>query len=151
LTRTDSAAAAYLGPYVSFNGSSASVVGVGSDLITIPSHPFKTGDKVTYSAGVGTTILATGGAIVSGGTYYIIRASTNELKLATTLANANLGVAIDITGVGGGTTHTLTYTGTDTVTAPTVEKYTGKFIFTEYRNAVTRVTTKEKFRFVLEF
>lgn len=151
LTKTDSSAAAYLGPYVTFNGSSSGVVGVGSDLITIPSHPFKTGDRVTYSSGVGTTILSTGGAIVSGSTYYIIRASTNELKLATTLANANAGVAIDITGVGSGTTHTLTYTGTDTVTDPTVEKYTGKFIFTEYRNAVTRVTTKEKFRFVLEF
>ena len=56
LTKTDSSATLYLGPYVVFNGSSASVVGVGSDKLTIPSHPFVTGDQVTYSNGGGTTI-----------------------------------------------------------------------------------------------
>lgn len=151
LTRTDNAASLYVGPYVSFNGSSLGVVGVGTDILTIAGHPFKTGDSVVYSSGAGTAISTTGSALVSGNTYYVIRISTNEIKLATSLANANNGIAIDITGAGTGTAHTLTYSGTDNVYLPTVEKYSGNIIFTEYRNAVTRSTVREKFRFVLEF
>lgn len=151
LTRTDNAASLHVGPYVSFNGSSLSVVGVGTDILTISGHPFKTGDSVVYSSGAGTAISTTGAVLVSGNTYYIIRVSTNEIKLATSLANANNGIAIDFIGAGTGTAHTLTYSGTDSVYLPTVEKYSGNIIFTEYRNAVTRSTAREKFRFVLEF
>jgi hypothetical protein len=151
LTRTDNAASLYVGPYVSFNGSSLGIVGVGTDILTIPGHPFKTGDSVVYSSGAGTAISTTGSVLVSGNTYYVIRISTNEIKLATSLTLANTGVAIDITGAGTGTTHTLTYSGSDSVYNPTVQKYSGNIIFTEYRNAVTRSTVREKFRFVLEF
>jgi len=151
LTRTDNTASMYVGPYVAFNGSNLGVVGVGTDILTIPGHPFKTGDSVVYSSGAGTAIGTTGSVLVSGNTYYIIRISTNEIKLATSLANANNGIAIDLIGAGTGTTHTLTYNGTDSVYLPTAEKYSGNIIFTEYRNAVTRSTVREKFRFVLEF
>lgn len=151
LTKTDSSASLYVGPYVSFNASSSSVVGIGSDKLTINGHPFKTGDAVVYSAGAGTAIVTTGNVLVSGNTYYVIRVSTNEIKLATNLTNANLGVAIDITGVGTGTSHSLTYTGSDAIVQPTVEKYSGKITFVEYRNSITRSTTREKFRIVLEF
>lgn len=151
LTKTDSSVSLYVGPYVAFNGSSSSVVGVGTDIITIQNHPFKTGDAVVYSNGGGTTITTGGSALVSGNTYYIIRETTNAIKLATTLTNANLGVAIDILGVGSGTSHSLTYTSSDATDLPDVEKYTGNIVFAEYRNAVARATTKEKFRFVLEF
>lgn len=151
LTRTDNTASLYVGPYVSFNGSSLSVVGVGTDILTIPGHPFKTGDSVVYSSGAGTAISTTGSALVSGNTYYVIRITTDEIKLATSLANANLGVAIDFLGAGTGSAHTLTYNGSDNVYLPTVEKYSGNIIFAEYRNALTRSTVREKFRFVLEF
>lgn len=151
LTRTDSAATIYLGPYVSFNGSSTAVVGVGSDKLTIPSHPFVTGDSVVYSNGGGTTISTTGSALVSGNTYYVIRLTTDEIKLATSYTNAVNGIAIDITAVGAGTNHSLTYTGSDYLQTETTTKYDGNIIFAEYRNPVTRSTAKEKFRFVLEF
>lgn len=150
-TKTDSSASFYIGPYVTFNGSSSGVVSVGTDILTIQNHPFKTGDSVVYTNGGGTTIPSVASALVTGNTYYIIRISTNELKLATSLSNANSGVAIDFTTLGAGTAHTLTYTGTGASYNPTVEKYSGKIIFTEYRNALPRSTTKEKFRFVLEF
>lgn len=151
LTRTDSGATLYLGPYSSFNGSSTGVVGVGTDKLTIPSHPFVTGDSVVYSNGGGTTISTTGSALVSGNTYYVIRLTTDEIKLATSYDNAVNGIAIDITAVGAGTNHSLTYTGSDYLQSETVTKYDGDIIFAEYRNPVTRSTAKEKFRFVLEF
>lgn len=151
LTKTDSSGSIYVGPYVSFNGSSLSVVGVGTDKLTIQGHPFKTGDSVVYSTNGGTAIATTGSVLVSGNTYYVIRISTNEIKLATSLANANLGVAIDLTGAGTGSTHSLTYNSSDNVVAPTVEKYSGKITFVEYRNSITRTTAREKFRIVLEF
>jgi hypothetical protein len=150
-TKTDSSASFYIGPFVTFNGSSSAVVGIGSDIITIPNHPFKTGDSVVYTNGGGTTIASTGSVLVTGNTYFVIRTTTNELKLATSLTNANAGVSIDFTSVGSGTAHTLTFTGTGASYNPTVEKYSGKIVFTEYRNSLTRTTTKEKYRFVLEF
>lgn len=151
LTTTTSSGSLYLGPFASFNGSSGSVVGVSSNIITINGHPFTTGDKVTYSNGGGTTIPSVLNALVSGGTFYVIRVTSNEIKLATSYTNALAGTAIDFTGLGSGSAHTITYTGTDSVDSPAVTKYSGNIIFTEYRNAVTRSTSKEKFRFVLEF
>jgi hypothetical protein len=150
-TKTDATSSFYIGPYVTFNGSSSSVVTVGTDVITIPNHNLGTGDSVIYSNGGGTTISTTGTALVSGNTYYVIRVSSNEVKLATSTANAAAGIAIDIIAVGSGTNHSLRYNGTDAVVNPTVEKYSGKIIFAEYRNALARLTDKEKFRFVLEF
>jgi hypothetical protein len=149
-TKPDSSASLYLGPYTVFNGSSTGVVGVSTDILTIASHPFTTGDSVVYSNGGGTTITTTSSALVSGNTYYVIRVTSNEIKLATSLANANAGTAIDITAVGSGTSHSLTYNGSDYYYAPT-SNVNQNIIFVEYRNAVTRSTSKEKFRFVLEF
>ena len=152
LTKTDGTASISLGPLIKFNGSSAGVVGVGTDVITISGHPFATGDMVTYTAGQsGNEIGSTGNLLVDSQTYYIIRVSSNEIKLATSLANANSNIAIDFTYLGIGSNHGLMYTGSDVVTLPETTKYTGNIIFTEYRNAVTRSTSQEKFRFVLEF
>jgi microcystin-dependent protein len=65
----------------------------------------------------GTTAVlsTTGGApagLTAGNTYYVIRVSSTEIKLATTLANAIAGTAIDITSQGTGI-HTLTVTYTN--------------------------------------
>jgi hypothetical protein len=151
LTKTDSSATIYLGPYVVFNGSSTAVVSTSTDKLTLPSHQLMTGDPVIYSNGGGTTIGSTGSVLVSGSTYYVIRITSDEIKLATSLPNATNGISIDLTAVGSGTSHKLTYTGTDYFQDSAVTKYSGNIIFTEYRNAITRSTSKEKFRFVLEF
>jgi hypothetical protein len=146
LTRMDNTAAIYLGPYTEFNGGSGSIVNINNNTISIPNHPWATGDQVTYSRGAGTVI----GGLTNNATYRVIRISSGDIKLAQTLANANLGIAVDLTALGNGT-HNLVYTGTDTVSAASSVKYTGSIIFSEYRNPVTRTTSKEKFRFVLEF
>ena len=88
-----------------FNGSSASIVDVTNNTIKSVRHRITTGDPVIYST-TGTVITATP-ALVSGTTYYAIRVDKDYIKLATTLANALAGTAIDLTAVGVGTTHTI--------------------------------------------
>ena len=139
-----------IGPFEAFNGSSASFVSLLNDTITINSHPFITGDQITYSNGGGTSIITSTGSLTSGGTYYIIKYDNDSIKLATTLANANAGTAIDLTGLGTGTSHSITYSGSDASYNPTVERYSGSIIFAEYRTPATR-SISEKYRFLLEF
>jgi hypothetical protein len=75
-----------------------------NDTITIVSHGFITGDKITYTDGGSTTLTG----LNDGGTYYIINVDPNTVKLATSSSNASAGTAIDITGTTG-VTHKLTY------------------------------------------
>jgi hypothetical protein len=56
---------------------------------------FATGDAVTYSSGGGTPITG----LTSGATYFVIWDSSTTVRLATSLANAQAGVAI--TGING--------------------------------------------------
>lgn len=146
LTKTDGTASIYLGPYTPFNGGSSAVVDITNNTISIPNHPFATGDIVTYSCGTGTEILP----LSTGTTYYVIRVSSTDIKLALNLIGANLGSGINLSVLGNGT-HSLTYDGSDRTNSAGSVKYTGSIIFSEYRNPVTRTTSKEKFRFVLEF
>lgn len=88
---------------VTFDGTVTNV-NVTTNRITITSHGFKTGDKVTYSNGGGTSITG----ITSGSDYYVIRVDANTVSLASTVANANAGTAIDLTVVGVGASHRLT-------------------------------------------
>lgn len=89
-----------------FDGSSGAVVSAANDTITIAAHGLSTGYKVMYNPGTGGT--AIGGA-TGGETYYAIRVDANTVKLATSQDNAGAGVAINITGVGVGVTHSLVY------------------------------------------
>ena len=84
---------------------SASIVDLTNNTIKSVRHRITTGDPVIYST-TGTVITATP-ALVSGTTYYAIRVDKDYIKLATTLANALSGIAIDLTAVGVGTTHTI--------------------------------------------
>jgi hypothetical protein len=87
---------------LTFDGSSASVVSIGSDTITQLNHRFITGQRVLYT----TTGSAIGG-LTSGFAYYVIKVDQNTIKLALTLLNANNNNAINITSVGTGSTHNL--------------------------------------------
>ena len=81
--------------------AAASAVDTAAETITLTSHKFQTGDTVQVS---------TSGGLPSGlsasTTYYVIDASSNTIKLATTLANATAGTAINLTSQGSGN-HTV--------------------------------------------
>lgn len=77
-------------------------VDIERDVLSLSSHGHKTGSKVKYTAGS-----AAVGGLTTGSTYFIIAANSNSLKLATSLANAMAGTAIDLTSRGAGT-QTLT-------------------------------------------
>ena len=85
-----------------FEGSSSSIVDLGSDTISIPEHRFLTGQRVTYNDGGGTAITG-----LADGVYYAIKVDRNLVQLASSLSNANNGTQINLTGLGSGTSHTL--------------------------------------------
>ena len=87
---------------LTFDGSDSSVVSAANDTITSLNHRFVQGQRVTYNKGGGTVITG-----LSDGVYYVIKHDHHTIKLATTASNASNGVAINITGVGGGSSHTL--------------------------------------------
>lgn len=86
-----------------FDASNAAVVVTATDRITIASHGLLTAQRVMYSDGGGTAITGLTDLVA----YFIIVVDANTIKLATTVANANAGTAIDLTAVGVGTTHYL--------------------------------------------
>lgn len=85
----------------------ASDVNTGTDVITVPTNTsLKTGVIVRLTT---TGTLPTGLSLATD--YYVIKLTTTTIKLASSLANALVGTAIDITGAGSGTnTATVTYT-----------------------------------------
>jgi hypothetical protein len=92
----------FTAPTITFTANSTNV-NTTSEVITIGSHWFSTGDKVVYSNGGGTTI----GGLVNNTNYYIIKSSSTAVKLASTYANANAGTAINLSSAGAGSAHTL--------------------------------------------
>lgn len=83
--------------------ANSTMVSTTAETITIAEHGFATGDRVLYLNGGGTA--PTG--LTSNTAYFVISANENAVKLATTLANALAGTAIDLSGVGAGSAHTL--------------------------------------------
>ena len=86
-----------------FDASSASVVNHSADTITINNHRFLTGSRVTYTNGGGGNITG----LTIGTVYFTIKVDHNTIQLATTAVRAASGTAINITGTGTGTSHTL--------------------------------------------
>jgi hypothetical protein len=81
--------------------ASATDVNIVTNVIQSSAHGFVTGRKIALTtAGV----LPTG---LSATNYYVIRIDADSLQLATSLANAEAGGAVDITAIGTGT-HTMT-------------------------------------------
>lgn len=80
-------------------------VNVGSDLITIASHDLVTGQAFTLTT---TGVLPAGLALAT--TYYAIVVSSSTFKVASSVANAIAGTAVDITAAAGGGTHTVAKT-----------------------------------------
>ena len=87
-------------------------VSTTADTITSAGHRYLTGTKLTYLK-VGATAI---GGLSDSTAYYVIVVDTDTFKLASSLANAQAGTAIDLTGTG---SSTQTFTG-DTATVGTV-------------------------------
>lgn len=80
-------------------------VDTGTEIITVPTNTtLYTGTAVVYTS-TGTVVTGLTGST----TYYAIRATATTIKLASSLANALAGTAINLTGTGTGI-HTLTQT-----------------------------------------
>ena len=86
-----------------FDGSSASVVSTANETIKVLKHRFVQGQRVTYNNGGGSNI----GGLSSGTAYYVIYDTAHTIKLATSASNAASLTAINLSGVGGGASHTL--------------------------------------------
>ncbi len=78
------------------------------------SFEFQTGDKVIYRAAGGTGISVAGsGVLTETSPLFIIRGPVNvdgsvDVRLASSLANARAGIALDVTSNGTATTHGIT-------------------------------------------
>jgi hypothetical protein len=77
-------------------------VDVTENTITLTGHAYITGTKVAAT----TSGVLPGG--LSATNYYVIDVDDDTIKLASSLANAVAGTAVDITSAAGGGTHTLT-------------------------------------------
>lgn len=98
-----------------FDGSSSSIVSVSNNNITLTAaqkNSWVANDSITYNSGGGTSI----GGLVSGTTYFVKTISGNAISLSATSGGAEL----NISGVGSGTSHTLTG-ATATATATTLD------------------------------
>ena len=97
-----------------FDGSNSDVVNVAADSIKIPNHFYITGEELVYDATGGTAIgiqhglNGVGAATTLPITVFAIKKNEDEIKFATSKANAKLGNAIGITTVGVGLTHSFT-------------------------------------------
>ena len=87
---------------LTFDGSSASVVSTADNTIRAYNHRFLTGQRVTYNDGGGTAITG-----LSDGVYYVIKHGHDTIQLADSDVNAAAGSAVNLSGVGAGTAHTL--------------------------------------------
>ena len=88
---------------LTFDGSDSSVVSAANDTITSLTHRFVQGQRVTYNNGGGSNIAG----LTSGTVYYVIKHDHHNIKLATSASNAANGVAVNITNVGSGASHTI--------------------------------------------
>ena len=67
-----------------------------NDTITLTGHAFVTGDKFRYSKNSGTANIG----LTDNTDYYVIRVDANTIKVATSVANAQAGTAVNLTAAG---------------------------------------------------
>jgi len=100
--------------YKTFDGSNPFVVGISSDIIKIPNHFFKTGEKLIYNfstgkaIGIGTTSPGNiGFASTMPTTVYPIVVDKDKIRISLSSQLALAGEYVNITSVGVSTVHSL--------------------------------------------
>ena len=104
--------------FTSFNATSN--VNTTTNVITISSHGYSTGDIVVYHRHTGHVVPG----LTDYNIYYVIAVSSSTIKLATSLNNALNGTAVDLTATAVGTNRLyepVTESGNGYYAAPTVE------------------------------
>jgi len=96
----------------------------GTDTITISSHGFFVGMSFTLTT---TGTLPAGLALAT--TYYAIIVDSNNIKPASSLANALAGTPVDITAAAGGGTHTVNVTASSAQAAGSVLEDIGRSLW----------------------
>ena len=86
-----------------FDGSASTIVSTSNNTITAVDHRFIQGQRVTYTNGGGGNI----GGLTTGTAYFVIFDTASTFKLATNASNAANSVAINLSSVGSGSSHTL--------------------------------------------
>ena len=81
-------------PFASFN--------IASNTITLPSHGFITGDKVTYNKDASGTAV---GGLTDKQNYFIVRIDDSNFRVSKSKSYARQGFAVDITSQGTGGDH----------------------------------------------
>ncbi len=105
-TSGNRALTAVAAPLVTFNSGLAAKLEVqsvseGSDVLVFSgNHDLATGQQVDFLVSGGAATAP--GGLVSGGTYFVIVEGTDTVKLASSLQNANDGIALDLQDVGSG-------------------------------------------------
>ena len=88
------------GTYTDSSGNIAQTVDTTANTVRVENHSFETGMEANYDA---TTLDATAtaiGGLTSGTTYYAIRVDKDKFQLASSLANANNGIALSLSSEG---------------------------------------------------
>ena len=88
-------------------------VSVANDTITSTAHGLKTGTKLTYLK-VGATAIT---GLVDATAYFVVADTVDTFKLASSLANAQAGTTIDLTGTG---SAAQTFTGDTALATATI-------------------------------
>ena len=104
----------------------AADVSVANNTITEAAHPYFTGLAMLLTK-VGATLPA-GTGFTDGAIVYAIWDSASTIKVATSLANALIGTAIDFTTDGGTNGHTLTPQAVSTGASPLAQELETMFI-----------------------
>jgi len=71
-------------------------VDISTEVISYSNHGLSTGNKIKYLNNGGASITG----LANGTDYYVIKLTDNTFKLASTIANANSGTAINLTSTG---------------------------------------------------
>jgi hypothetical protein len=93
-----------------------SALSIAADSLTIPNHPYTNGSKVIYGNGGGSSMTTDGGTLSTSLPYYVYVLDSNTIQLFQSLElviakekGIATGIAVNLTGFGSGTAHTLNF------------------------------------------
>ena len=109
-----------------------------TNVFTVTGHNMRTGTKLTYTSN-GTNIVHSGGTLADATAVFVIRVDEDTFKIASSLANALAGTALDITNDGNDSNSFVgdTATATATVSGGKVTGVTVTAVGSDYQSAPT--------------